>query len=150
MHNIFQPVEHESKATRFIVSLSHPINTSELEEKLSLFFTALANTIQFQALLHSNRHRGSKMLRLIEPWHLRKLRLIRPQPHDLSISTRLPNRTKLIIIKAAAYSDTHRARCIILRSEVRRGVGWCAAREDERDFSDACVGSADYVRYWVS
>jgi hypothetical protein len=130
--------------------LSHAIDTYELEEKLSLFFTTFPNTITFQALPHPNRHRGSKLLRLIEPRHLRKLRLIGPQPYDLSISTRPPNRTKLIIIKAAAYSDTHRARCIVLRSEVRRGVGWCAAREDEGDFSDACVGSADYVRYWMS
>jgi hypothetical protein len=150
MHNIFQPVEHKSKATQLIVSLSYAISISGLEEKLSLFFTAVANTITFQALPHSNRHRGSKLLRLIEPRHLRKLRLIGPQPHDLSISTRLPNRTKLIIIKAAAYSDTHRARCIVLRSEVRRGVGWCVAREDEGDFGDACVGSADNVRYLVS
>jgi hypothetical protein len=127
--------------------LSHAINTSELEEKLSLFFTALANTITFQTLPHPNRRRGSKLLWLIEPRHLRKLRLIGPQPYDLSISTRLPNRTKLIIIEATAYSDTYRARCIVLRSEVRRGVGWCAAREDEGGFSDACVRSADYVRY---
>jgi hypothetical protein len=147
MHNIFQPVEHERKATQLIVSLSQAINTSGLEEKLSLFFTALANTMTFQAIPHPDRHRGSKLLRLIEPRHLRKLRPIGPQPHNLSISTRLPNRTKLIIIKAAAYSDTHRARRIVLRSEVRRGVGWCAAREDEGDFGDACVRSADYVRY---
>jgi hypothetical protein len=147
MHNIFQPIEHRSKATQLDVYLSHALNISGLEEKLSLFFTAFPNTITFQALPHPNRHRGSKLLRLIEPRHLRKLRLIGPQPHDLSISTRLPDRTKLIIIKTATYSDTHRARCIVLRSEIRRSIGWCAAREDEGDLSDACVRSADYVRY---